>query len=136
MSRNKQTIFIIDDDESVRRALSRLIRSVGLRAESCATAEEFLESDEQPAPACLILDVHLPGLSGLEFQTRLKAEGRCVPIVFITAYGDDATREQALQGGAIDFLPKPFEERALLDAVARALGSGVWEENLSGNGYS
>jgi FixJ family two-component response regulator len=116
-------IFIIDDDESVRRALRRLLRSVGLTATAFATAEEFLECTEQPRPGCLILDVHLPGLSGLELQKRLTAEGRQVPVVFITAYGDDQTRDLALRAGAIAFLQKPFEERPLLDAVVRAMCS-------------
>jgi len=121
VSPTQQTVFIIDDDESVRRALRRLIRSVGLNVVTFATAEEFLQSPEQPAPDCLILDVHLPGLSGLELQKRLKEEGRGVPIVFITAYADDQVRELTLQGSAIAFLEKPFEEQSLLDAVARAL---------------
>jgi FixJ family two-component response regulator len=119
-----QTIFIIDDDESVRRAVRRLIRSVGLNVETCATAEEFLQAPEQPAPGCLILDVHLPGLSGLELQQRLKAEGRPIPTVFITAYANDQVRKQALQAGAIAFLEKPFEERCLLEAVKRAVSPG------------
>jgi FixJ family two-component response regulator len=114
------TIFIIDDDESVRRALRRLMRSLGLDATTFATAEEFLQSP-QPAPDCLILDVHLPGLSGLELQERLTAEDRGVPIVFITAYADDQMGERALHAGAVAFLEKPFEEQTLLEAVKRAL---------------
>jgi len=121
VSPTRQTIFIIDDDESVRRALRRLIRSVGLNVVTFATAEEFLQSPHQPAPDCLILDVHLPGLSGLELQERLTAEGRHVPIVFITAYAEDQMGEGALQAGAVAFLEKPFEEQLLLDAIARAL---------------
>ena len=121
MSPTRQTIFIIDDDASVRRALRRLIRSVGLNVVTFATAEEFLQAPHQPAPDCLILDVHLPGLSGFELQERLTAEGSAVPIVFITAYADDQVRELARQGSAIAFLEKPFEEQALLDALARAL---------------
>jgi two-component system response regulator FixJ len=117
-----QTIFIIDDDESVRRALRRLIGSVGLNAETFVTAEEFLQAPEEPPPHCLILDVHLPGLSGLELQQRLKAGHRSVPVIFITAYPDDHVRDQALQAGALAFLQKPFEEEALLEAVQRAVG--------------
>src|SRR5262249_12460193 len=86
------------------------------------TAEEFLRAPARPAPDCLILDVHLPGLSGPELYERLRAEGRCIPVVFITAYGDELTGEQALGAGAIAFLQKPFEEQALLDQVDRALG--------------
>jgi FixJ family two-component response regulator len=85
------------------------------------TAEEFLQSPHQPAPDCLILDVHLPGLNGFELKERLTAEGRAVPVVFITAYADDQVRELARQSSAIAFLEKPFEEQLLLDAVAQAL---------------
>jgi FixJ family two-component response regulator len=117
-----QTIFLIEDDESVRRALRRLIRLAGWTVETFATAEEFLQAPEQPAPDCLILDLHLPGLSGLELQQRLHAEGRIIPIIFITAHGNDCMRDQALQAGAIAFLQKPFEERALLNELKRAVG--------------
>jgi FixJ family two-component response regulator len=121
VSPTQQTIFIIDDDDSVRRALRRLIRSVGLNVSTFATAEEFLQAPQELAPDCLILDVHLPGLSGLELQERLLTEGRGVPIVFITAYAGEEGGERALRAGAVAFLEKPFEEQALLDAVARAL---------------
>jgi FixJ family two-component response regulator len=121
MSRARQTVTIIDDDASVRRALARLLRSVGLSAATFASAEEYLQTLPEPAPGCLILDVHLPGLSGLELYERLKVEGRCLPVVFITAYETDRLRQLALAAGAVAFLPKPFEEQALLDAVARAL---------------
>jgi FixJ family two-component response regulator len=122
MSRSGATIFIIDDDESVRRALGRLIRSAGLNAETFATAEEFLRHPGQAAPGCLVLDLHLPGLCGLGLQERLKAEGRRVPIVFISGDTDQRAREQALQAGAVAFLQKPFEEQELLGAVRRAMG--------------
>jgi len=121
VSPTQQTIFIIDDDASVRRALRRLIRSVGLNVVTFATAEDFLQSPEQPVPDCLLLDVHLPGLSGFELQERLTAEGRSIPIVFITAYENDPAGARAVQAGAVAFLKKPFEEQSLLDAVARAL---------------
>jgi FixJ family two-component response regulator len=122
MSRTRQTVSVIDDDASVRRALRRLLRSVGLTVETFATAEEFLQTPPEPAPDCLVLDVHLPGLGGLELHERLKAEGRYLPVVFITAFGTDQMRELALAAGAIAFLPKPFEEQVLLIAVERALG--------------
>jgi FixJ family two-component response regulator len=125
------TIAIIDDDESVRRALRRLINLLGLHVETFATAEDFLENpfiSGSPPEAhpfepfrCLILDVHLPGMSGLELQERLKAEGRDVAIVFITAYPNDRARTQALRAGAIAFLHKPFDEKALVDAVNKGL---------------
>jgi FixJ family two-component response regulator len=120
MTRAGETIVLIDDDESVRRALGRLIRSVGLCVETFGTAEEFLRSPA--APGCLVLDVHLPGLSGLDLQRRLADEGRCVPIVFITAYADEQARDAALRAGAVAFLRKPFEEQALLEALGRATG--------------
>ncbi len=120
MSEHRPSIFIIDDDESVRRALRRLVRSVGWEAEAFATAEEFLER-VLPVPDCLVLDVHLPGLSGLELHQQMQAEGRDVPVVFISAYADVQMREQALQKGALAFLEKPFEEGLLLEAVGRAL---------------
>jgi FixJ family two-component response regulator len=119
-----QTVVTIDDDESVRKALCRLLRSAGLNTLGFATAEEFLHTDSPAAPDCLILDVHLPGLSGLELQTRLRAEGWIVPIVFITAYEDPSARAQALREGAIAFFYKPLEEKALLEAVERALAQG------------
>ena len=121
MSRSRPAVFILDDDDSVRRALLRLLRAAGLEAEAFATAEEFLQTSGREEPGCLVLDQHLPGLSGLELYERLRAEGRAVPVVFITAFEDERVREQALQAGAVAFLRKPFEERDLLDAVARAL---------------
>jgi FixJ family two-component response regulator len=118
---SEQTVIIIDDDESVRRALRRLVRSVGLKAETFATAEDFLLAPEKPRPDCLVLDVHLPGQSGLELQEQLAAAGRQIPIVFVTAYGEEKVRERALQEGAVAFLQKPFEEQSLLNAIAAAL---------------
>ena len=122
MDRTRQTVFIIEDDDSVRRSLLRLMRSAGRNAQGFATAEEFLQFSGLAVPGCLLLDVHLPGMSGLELQELLLSEGRQVPVVFITAYVDERVRERALRAGAVAFLQKPFEEQALLDAVARALG--------------
>jgi FixJ family two-component response regulator len=125
------TIAIIDDDESVRRALRRWIDLLGFNVETFATAEEFLESFLVPRYAtenlacepvrCLILDVHLPGMSGLELQERLKAEGRGVAIIFITAYPNERQRNKALKAGAIAFLHKPFDEQAFVDAINQSL---------------
>ena len=122
MSQADLTIAVIDDDESVRRALRRLLRSTGLAVEMFATAEAFLEVVGQPPPDCLVLDVRLPGLSGLELQERLASAARHIPIVFITAYENEQARRQALATGAVDFLTKPFDEEVLLDALAVALG--------------
>jgi FixJ family two-component response regulator len=121
MTESLQVICIIEDDESVRRALGRLIRSLGLDAQAFATAEEFLESIQYTLPSCLIVDVNLPGLNGLELQRRLQAEGRNIPVVVITAYANEEVREQAIKAGAIAFLSKPFEERTLLQAVSRVV---------------
>jgi FixJ family two-component response regulator len=121
MPETLQTVCIVEDDESVRRALQRLIRSVGLTAEGFATAEEFLQFSTQTHPSCLILDMNLPGLSGLQLQRRMNEEGRKVPVVVITAYQDEEVRKQALQAGAIAFLQKPFEELSLLQAVSRVV---------------
>jgi FixJ family two-component response regulator len=120
LSEIRQTIVIIDDDESVRRALRRLTASVGLNVATFATAEEFLQSPAHSPPACLILDVHLPGMSGLDLQKQLNAEGRRIPIVFITAYAAGQARELALRSGAIAWLEKPFGEQSLLNAVRQA----------------
>jgi FixJ family two-component response regulator len=126
-------VAIIDDDESVRRALRRFIDLLGLRAETFATAEAFLESpfvppcrEETQATECfrcVILDLHLPGMSGLELQKRLKAEGREVAVIFITAYPNERARRQALQAGALAFLHKPFEEQAFVDAINKGLAT-------------
>jgi FixJ family two-component response regulator len=121
MSENRQIICIIDDDESVRRALRRLIRSAGWDAETFANAEDFLQSAGSFKVACFILDMHLPGLSGLQLQARLHAEGRTAPVVFITAYASEQMHEAALLAGAVAFLEKPFEDKPLLDAVRRAV---------------
>src|SRR5260370_26485906 len=120
------TVTIIDDDESIRRALCRLIKSLGINVETFGAAEEFLQrsqpkADDLVRTRCLILDVHLPGMSGFELQKRMNAGAKNVPIVFITAYLDDQARDQALRAGAIAFLCKPFEEQVLLDAVQEAL---------------
>lgn len=116
-------IYVIDDDESVRRAVRRLILAAGWDVEAFASAEEFpWAAAQQAAPSCLVLDVHLPGLSGPELYEKLLAAEMCVPVVFITAHDDTATRVRVLRTGAITLLEKPFAEQALLDAVARAVG--------------
>jgi FixJ family two-component response regulator len=113
-------ISVIDDDESVRLAVGRLLESVGLHAELFASAEEFLRSGRLPGTGCLILDVRLPGMSGVALQEQLIASDTPVPIIFITAHGDVTTRARALERGAVEFLRKPFSDEALLDAIAKA----------------
>lgn len=112
---------ILDDDESMREAIESLIKSFGFRAETFASTEEFVQCDHLAQIACLILDVQLPGMSGLELQRQLSMATYTFPIIFITARIDDNIREQALKAGAVDFLYKPFSEEALLRAVDSAL---------------
>jgi FixJ family two-component response regulator len=114
-------VAVVDDDESVRAALGSLFRSMGFRTELFGGGEEFLGSTNLRDFSCLILDVQMPGMDGLELQRRLAAASHPIPIVFITAYGDGNTRAQALRGGAVSFLSKPFSEDALLDAVQSAV---------------
>ena len=116
------TVVVIDDDESVRKALRRLVASFGLSVESFASAEEYLAAPGTPAPACLIADVRLPGMNGLELQRRLTAAGRPTPVVFISAHADEQARREAREAGAVAFLQKPFDERLLLEAMVRSMG--------------
>jgi FixJ family two-component response regulator len=115
------TVFVVDDDESMRWALGNLIRSVGLEVLTFATASEFLTVDLPDAPCCLILDVRLPGLSGLDFQAKLADAQTGIPIIFITAHGDIPMTVRAMKAGAVEFLSKPFREQDLLDAIQIAL---------------
>jgi len=115
-------ISVVDDNDSVRESLRGLIRSVGFAVETFPSAEEFLNSDHLSDTQCLILDVRMPGMDGLELRCRLVGNNRNVPTVFITAHGDAAARSQALQDGAVDYLFKPFSEQALLNAINEALG--------------
>ena len=114
-------VFVIDDDASVRAALSSLIRSVGIRVEVFASASDFLATKRPDGPACLILDVRLPGVSGLEFQAELAKTNSVIPIIFITGHGDIPMSVKAMKGGAVEFLTKPFRDQDLLDAVQVAL---------------
>ena len=112
-------VFAVDDDASMREALSRLFRSIGMRAQLFASAEEFLLSKRPEAPACLVLDVRLPGLSGLELQREIG--DLAIPIIFITGHGDIPMSVQAMKAGAVDFLTKPFRDQVLLDAIHKAI---------------
>jgi FixJ family two-component response regulator len=115
------TVFIIDDDQGMREAIRDLVESVGLRAETFATGEEFLNTQRSAEPSCLVLDVRLPHMSGLDFQRRLADANVRIPIIFITAHGDIPMSVQALKSGAVEFLTKPFRDQDLLDAVQQAL---------------
>jgi FixJ family two-component response regulator len=117
----KPTVFVIDDDASVREALSSLIRSVGLRAEIFPSAQEFLRHGRPDTPACLVLDIRLPGLNGLELQQRLIGDRVQLPIIFITGHGDIPMSVRAIKAGAVEFLTKPFHERDLLRAITQAI---------------
>jgi len=114
-------VAIVDDDESVRAALLGLMKEVGLSAKAFASAEEFLDSGHQHQIACLITDIRMPGMSGLELQAKLNAENCRIPTIFITAHGDARMRMQALRSGAVEFLAKPFDDDALLESVRVAL---------------
>jgi FixJ family two-component response regulator len=121
MSETLATVFVVDDDASLRQALKSLIRSVGLRAELFASTSEFIKSDRPDAPSCLVLDVRLPGQSGLDFQKELTQAGVQIPIIFITAHGDIPMSVRAMKAGALEFLTKPFRDQELLDAIQLAL---------------
>jgi len=114
-------VFVIDDDLSVREALSSLIRSVGLQVQTFASSKEFLAFERPQVTACLVLDVRMPGLNGLELQRELARGDRPLPIIFITGHGDIPMTVRAMKAGAVDFLPKPFREQDLLDAIAHSL---------------
>ncbi len=121
MQRKSSLVGIVDDDDLMRSALQGLLKAVGLPSRAFASAEEFLNSGQQHQTACLIADIRMPGISGLELQTRLNAEHCRIPTIFITAHGDTQMRMQALRAGAVEFLAKPFDDEALLDSVRAAL---------------
>jgi len=121
--RSAGVVAIVDDDESVRSALLGTMKAAGLTALAFASAEEYLASGVQSETGCLIADIRMPGMSGLELQAKLEAEHRQIPIVFISAHGDEEMRLRALRGGAVEFLAKPFDREVLLEYVRTALGS-------------
>ncbi len=121
MNEETPTVFVVDDDASVRRALHRLLASVKLRVETFASAREFLGCQPSPGPACLVLDVRMPGLNGLDLQHELSRTDQALPIIFLTGYGDIPMSVRAMKAGAVDFLQKPFNDRELFDAVYQAL---------------
>jgi FixJ family two-component response regulator len=120
---NDVTVFVIDDDARMRAALERLLKSVGLHAESFATPQDFLRHKLPDAASCLVLDVRLPGMSGLEVQRKLNQRGVRIPIIFITGHGDIPMTVEAMKSGAVEFLTKPFRDQDLVDAIQQALKS-------------
>jgi FixJ family two-component response regulator len=116
-------VAIVDDDDLMRGALQGMLKSVGLRSQAFASAEEFLTSGQQNHTACLIADIRMPGMSGLELQAELNDEHHRIPTIFITAHGDEKMRMQAFEAGAVEFLAKPFDDEALLESVRAALES-------------
>ena len=120
-STDQPIVFVVDDDASMRQALARLLQSVQLRVEVFASPQEFLQSERPNVPSCLVLDVRLPGLSGLDFQAELAKADVRIPIVFITGHGDIPMSVRAMKAGAVDFLAKPFRDQDLLDAVTAAV---------------
>jgi len=114
-------VAVVDDDESFRAALQRLLRSGGFRVRSFTSAEDFLKSGQQHETGCLIADIRMPGMSGLDLQAKLNADHCAIPTIFISAHGDEKMRLQAMRGGAVKFLAKPFDDAVLLESVRTAL---------------
>jgi FixJ family two-component response regulator len=119
------TVFIVDDDDRMRAAMQRLLKTVGLHSESFATPHDFLRHKLPDSPTCLVLDVRLPGMSGLEVQQKLNEAGAQIPIIFITSHGDIPMTVKAMKSGAVEFLTKPFRDQDLIDAIQQALKSNV-----------
>lgn len=120
-------ISIVDDDESVREATKGLVRSLGYAAATFASAEEFLDSDQMQDTSCLITDIQMPGLNGVDLQRRLMADGARFPVIFVTAFPDERTRKRVLDAGAADFLSKPFSDEQLISSLDMALGNEASE---------
>jgi FixJ family two-component response regulator len=121
-------VYVIDDDESMRRSIKRLLKAHGFEAETFASADDFLSLARAARPACLVLDLSLPGMSGIDLQKEMEKRKIDLPIVFITGYGDVPTSVEAMKGGAVDFLTKPFNAKALIDAVGRAMARARGDE--------
>ncbi len=121
MSSHEAVVRVVDDDESIRRSLSGLLRSVGLSVITYGSAQDFLAADRSDTPGCLVLDVHLPGLSGLELQSELAGTDRALPVIFLTGLGDIPMTVRAMKGGAVEFLTKPLDAPALLKAIRHAI---------------
>jgi FixJ family two-component response regulator len=125
MTSNEATVYVVDDDPSIRTSLARLLRSVNLRAETFSSAREFLERQPSDDPACMVLDIKMPGQTGLELQQELAAAGFDLPIIFLTGHGNVPVSVTAMKGGALDFLEKPVDDRDLLDAIERAIDRSI-----------
>jgi FixJ family two-component response regulator len=121
MQQQPATVFVVDDDEGVRNSLRFLLKSVGLASRALSSASEFLDSYKPSQPGCLVLDVRMPGMSGLELQQQLNLRGATIPVIFITGHGDVPMAVEAMQHGAFDFLQKPFRDQELIDRIQRAL---------------
>ena len=121
MTKEQAAVFVVDDDESMRRSLATLLRSVGLDARVFGSPQEFMEAKRPEVPGCLVLDVRLPGMSGLAFQEQLAKQGIALPIIFITGHGDVPMTVRAMKAGAVEFLTKPFDDQVLLDAIHGAI---------------
>ena len=124
-SPDRSIVFIVDDDSRMRAAMQRLLKTVGLHSEAFATPDDFLRRKLPDSPSCLVLDVRLPGMSGLDVQSRLKEAGAQIPIIFITSHGDIPMTVKALKSGAVEFLTKPFRDQDLIDAIHQALQNNV-----------
>ncbi len=131
MATSDPIIFVVDDDEAVRLSTEMLIRSMGLRAESFDSAAEFLEDFDPQQPGCVILDIRMPGMSGLELQEHLNALGATIPVIFVTGHGDVPMAVKAMKAGAVDFLQKPFRDQELIDRVHAALDRDSENRELS-----
>ena len=121
MTSTEATVFVVDDDPSVRKSLSRLIESVGLKVETFASAREYMQQDPYEGPSCLVLDIRMPEMSGLDLQEKLTPAGLNIPIIFITGHGNIPMSVKALKAGAMDFIEKPFDDQTLLDAINEAV---------------
>jgi FixJ family two-component response regulator len=126
------TVFVVDDDDLVRASIQGMLKSVGLRSETFGTAQDFLRSKRPDGPSCLVLDVRLPGVNGLDFQHQLVDAGIRIPVIFITGHGDIPMTVKAMKSGAVEFLTKPFRDQDLLDAIYQALDRDrVWRQQQS-----
>lgn len=130
----RAVVYIIDDDDSLRAALASLLRTVGLAAIGFPTVQAFLQAEREECPGCLVLDVRLPGMSGLDFQEQLAANGIHLPVILMSGHGDVPMTVRGMKAGALDFLPKPFREQEMLDTVARAIAKDT-ERRTVQNGH-